>query len=106
MRPRLPRQRAGDIGRVGDDGVLAAPFQELDDGLNLGSHAALGKVRAFGQVGFGLGQRHPVEPTLLRLAEVNGDLLDGRADDERVRAQPGGQQRGGCLLYTSDAADE
>ena len=40
-------QRPADIFRVGDDGSFAAAFQEAQDRLDLGQHAALGKMTFF-----------------------------------------------------------
>src|SRR5512142_1779031 len=50
----LALQRPPDVVGIGDERLFASTFEEADDGLDLGSHGAFGKVFALCQVLLGL----------------------------------------------------
>src|SRR5438128_809147 len=89
----LPRLRSTDLGpglgghgrgemlEVGDDRMLPAVLEELDDRLDLRAHAPRREL-ALGEVLFRLRDRHSIEEPLVRLAEIQGDLGDVRRDHE------------------------
>ena len=58
-------------------------------------------MNAFGQVGFGFGERDFIEPFLFRLAKINGHLFYCRRDYEQVGFNAARQQRG-CVILIDD----
>ena len=87
--------------------VRAAALEEADHRADLRAHAALREVRALGEVGLRLGQRHPVDPLLLRRPVAKRDLLDGGRDHQQLRSDHGREQRAGEILvdHRRDAAE-
>ncbi len=65
-----------DILRIGDDGFLAACFQEIDDSLDLRSHGTLLEVNTIFHVFLCFIKRHVIQPLLIRVAIVNSHLFD------------------------------
>src|SRR4051812_34341000 len=74
-------ERGARVVEVRDDRALAARLDVADRGLNLGTHAALGKVTGALER-LELAQRDGLEVALLRFAEIDRDALD-RSEDEQ-----------------------
>ena len=93
---------SGDAGlgflQQGDEGGTAGlALREFDGGLDLGQHGAGGELALRGIL-LGLRGRQMVQPFLVGLAVVDGDLFHGGEDDERVGVQLLSQQLGGKVL--------
>ncbi len=71
---------------------------------HLRRHAPRQEVRALRQVLLRLGQRHPVDPPLRRLAEVEGDLLDRGRDEEQLGPDLVREQRA-CVILVDHRCD-
>src|SRR5215212_1056256 len=99
-RASLALKGARDVLRVGDYRAFAAALEEADRGGDFRSHAALSEV-SLGLVAPGIFQCQPVEPLLVGLAEVQGDLLDRGRDQEQVRPYHVGEQ-GGTVVLVDD----
>src|SRR3990172_10662001 len=93
----LAFQGAFDVLWIGDQRLLAALLQELNDSLDLRAHTALGEV-TFRQIALGLRQRQSVEPLLIGLVIPPRHLLHGGRDQEQVGLQARRQQRSGEVL--------
>ena len=84
------RNRPVDIGRVGDDRGIAAGLKKIDHRLNLGRHAAFGKMNTRGQVCLGLLQGQMVKPGFPGRAIMQRYFFDGRADNKKFGAKNSG----------------
>src|SRR5712691_8945413 len=71
-----------DVLRAGYQSLAASAFQVPHAGLDLRRHASRGEVRTLLKPFPGLGQGDPVDPFLVRLPPVDGDLLHRGGDDE------------------------
>src|SRR6266496_4668258 len=89
---------ATDVFRIGDQGLLAAIFQEPDDRLDLGSHGAFGKVYTFGEVLLRFGQPHFIQPLLIGFSKVDGNLLYSGRNEEQFGTDLLCKQRGSKVL--------
>src|SRR3990172_5090219 len=87
----LAFQGAFDVLRIGDQRLLAALLQELNDSLDLRAHTAPGEV-TFRQIALRLRQRQSVEPLLIGLVIPQRHLLHGSRDQEQVGLQARCQQ--------------
>src|SRR3990172_5273268 len=96
-RPGLPGDGALESRRGCDENLLPPSLEEADRRLDLGAHGSLGEL-ALLQVLLGLRNGDPLEPALVRPAEVDGDLLHARGEDEQRHAQAGRQERRGAVL--------
>src|SRR3954466_11915820 len=87
----------GDVFERRDDGAGAAPVQEAQRGLDLGAHAAAGELALSGVLAHLL-DGHPAQGSDGRHAEVHHHVRDVGRDDQRVRVEFEGQDRGGEVL--------
>jgi len=92
---------AGDgvlqVGQAGDNRPPAAGLEKPDDPLNLRRHTARAEV-PFRAIALRLVDGHAVERALVRLPEIQADLLHVGGDDEQIRAEQARQQRRGEIL--------
>ena len=70
---RLACKRQSQIGGIGDDGLFAAVLNEIDTGFDLGLHASRREMSLF-HVLPGFRNRDGVQPGLIGLVEIDGDL--------------------------------
>ena len=78
-------------------GAAGLGLGELDSRFDLRQHGAGGEL-AFGHVLAGLLRGQFVQILLVGLAEVDGDLLDSRQDDEHIGVKLLGHALGGEVL--------
>ena len=76
---------ATDIFRIGDEGFLATVLKIPDGRLDLRSHGAFGEMLTFFKISLGLGDGHGIEPFLLGLPKVDGNLFNRRGDQKQLR---------------------
>src|SRR5215212_4701991 len=74
MGPGLIAQSPPQIGRVSDQCPMPAAFEKSQHCLDLRSHASFGKL-SIAEIPPRLINTQTIEPTLIRLAEIDGDLL-------------------------------
>src|SRR2546427_4327011 len=79
--PGLAGHCGGEGFEVSDYRVLPAVLEELDDGLDLRTHAP-GRELSVGEMLLRFGDREVVEDPLARLAEIQSDLGHVRRDHE------------------------
>ena len=88
----------GGLLKKGDERNAAGlAFGKRHGGLNLRQHGAGGKL-LFVDVLARLVRRESVKALLVGLAEVDGDLFNGRQDDEHIRVEELGELGGGKVL--------
>ena len=86
-------QRPCKIRRVGDDGLGAAHANKFDSSFNFREHTARRKM-TFCDVLLSFGKRHLGEKTLIRLVEIERNLLELPSKSPANRHGAFGQ--GGC----------
>ena len=88
----------------GDKGGAAGlGLGELHGSLHLGQHGALGELILV-HIGFGLCGGQIVQTLLVRLVEVNGDLLHGGEDHQYIGIQQLSQQLAAEILVDDGVA--
>ena len=84
-------------------GAAGLGLGELDSGLYLRQHGTLGKL-ALLNVNLCLSGSQIIQPLLVGLIEVDGDLLHGGEDDEHIGVQLFGQQLGSKILVNDSGS--
>ena len=98
MRSRFVLNGSAQGLRIRDDGTSPLParaLQKLNDGLNLGEHAARREMPLV-RITFQLLSRYPAQSPLVRSAEIDADLRDPRGNDQQVDLQTRDQERVPC----------
>src|ERR1700732_2564729 len=91
------RQGATDVGRVRDDALLAPGLEESDESANLRPHASPVEL-VLRVIASCLADRHSVEPALVGLVEVDGDLFYAGRDHQKIGAHPR-RQEARCQVF-------
>src|SRR3989442_10475455 len=103
LRASLAGARGDEMLEVRDGRVLPAVLQEFDDGLDLRAHAPRREL-AVREVLLRLGDRHPIEELLARLAEIQGHLGDIRRDHGALPSD-GLPEPGRRMVLVNDGLD-